>query len=114
MTKTSTKRKKITKIAQIKQELDQIHSVVKMVEKIYLAKTEKLSKDMQAFVLVMSKNKDGTWFMSSSLKNISHQVMFHAVCASLGLTYLDGSLILAKMHEGEEKLKKTSASKKKK
>lgn len=85
---------------------------LKIAGEIYRADIEVSPEKMQGAVMIIRKNKDGTWFQSGSVKNVSLAILLHLACSTANVSYLDGALGLAKMSEaGKSKVATTKTKK---
>jgi hypothetical protein len=114
--KKKTQKKKATSSSSIqrkmsKKEEAQLVDVLKIVDEIYRAKNGVDQKVMQGVAIVIKRNSDGTWFMSSSMKNATKQILLHTVCSLAGMSYLDGAIALTNMSKSQEELEEKKKKK---
>lgn len=112
--KKKTVKKKVVAKTTTKENLraSEISETLKVVESIYKAPSGLSPQDFSGFVTVVKRNDDGTWFMSSSAKNTSIEIVLHSICNVTGMTYLECARILIEMSNSQEEKKSTESKKK--
>ena len=88
-----------TKKPYTKKEMEEIHALV---DKVLLGKVDATPEELQGLVIVTHKNEDGRFLTLGGRRNMSDGNSMQLFLRVLGMSALDGAVMLATINSQEE------------